>query len=106
MKKKIINGILMVALVAATSTSFVSCKDNDEDVRTDLIYKLDQEKAQLQKDYIQADKDLMTAIKTDINDPNSELAKAFTAWVEAKKYATEDWVKDWCDNKNDYLKSA
>lgn len=106
MKKKIINGILMVALVAATSTSFVSCKDNDEDVRTDLIYKLDQEKAQLQKDYIQADKDLMTAIKTDINDPNSELAKAFNAWVEAKKYATEDWVKDWCDNKNDYLKSA
>lgn len=106
MKKKIINGILMVALVAATSTSFVSCKDNSEDVRTDLIYKLDQEKAQLQKDYIQADKDLMTAIKTDINDPNSELAKAFTAWVEAKDYATKDWVKDWCDNKNDYLKSA
>ncbi len=27
MKKKIINGIMMVALVAATSTSFVSCKD-------------------------------------------------------------------------------
>jgi hypothetical protein len=35
MKKKFINGILMVALVAATSTSFVSCKDNDTDV--DLI---------------------------------------------------------------------
>lgn len=37
MKKKIINGILMVALVAATSASFVSCKDNSEDVRTDLL---------------------------------------------------------------------
>ena len=36
MKKKIINGILMVALLAATSTSFVSCKDNDEDVKTEL----------------------------------------------------------------------
>lgn len=36
MKKKIINGILMVALVGATSTSFVSCKDNDEDVKTEL----------------------------------------------------------------------
>jgi hypothetical protein len=106
MKKKIINGILMVALVAATSTSFVSCKDNDEDVKTDLIYKLDQEKANLQRDFIQADNDLMTAIKTDIKDPNSELAKAFNAWVEAKKYATEDWVKDWCDKENDYLKSA
>ena len=106
MKKKIINGILMVALVAATSTSFVSCKDNDEDVKTDLIYKLDQEKAQLQKDFIQADNDLMAAIKADIKDPNSDLAKAFNAWVEAKDYATKDWVKDWCDNKNDYLKSA
>ena len=106
MKKKIINGILMVALLAATTTSFVSCKDNDEDVKTDLIYKLDQEKAQLQKDFIQADNDLMAAIKADIKDPNSDLAKAFNAWVEAKDYATKDWVKDWCDNKNDYLKSA
>ena len=33
MKKKIINGIMMVALVAATSTSFVSCKDTNDDVR-------------------------------------------------------------------------
>ena len=40
MKKKIINGILMVALLAATSTSFVSCKDNDEDVRTDLTAQI------------------------------------------------------------------
>ena len=29
MKKKIINGILLVALVFATSSAFVSCKDND-----------------------------------------------------------------------------
>ena len=110
MKKKIINGILMVALVAATSTSFVSCKDNDEDVKTDLIYKIDQEKAQLQKDYIAADQALETAIKKDIkdavNDPNSDLQKALETWIAAKKYATEDWVKDWCDKENDYLKSA
>ena len=36
MKKKIINGIMMVALVAATSTSFVSCKDTNEDVKVEL----------------------------------------------------------------------
>ena len=36
MKKKIINGILMVALVAATSTSFVSCKDTNEDVQAEM----------------------------------------------------------------------
>ena len=35
MKKKIINGIMMVALVAATSTSFVSCKDTNEDARVE-----------------------------------------------------------------------
>ena len=40
MKKKIINGFLMVALLAATMTSFVSCKDNDEDVKYDLLNEL------------------------------------------------------------------
>ena len=40
MKKKIINGILMSALLLAGTTSFVSCKDNVDDVehgiRTDI----------------------------------------------------------------------
>jgi len=40
MKKKIINGIMMVALVAATSTSFVSCKDTNEDVRIEQDAKI------------------------------------------------------------------
>ena len=40
MKKKIINGIMMVALVAATSTSFVSCKDTNEDVRIEQDSKI------------------------------------------------------------------
>ena len=46
MKKKFINGILMVALVAATSTSFVSCKDNDTDV--DLIGQIGNVRSDLQ----------------------------------------------------------
>ena len=41
MKKKIINGIMMVALVAATSTSFVSCKDTNEDVRIEQEAKIE-----------------------------------------------------------------
>ena len=41
MKKKIINGIMMVALVAATSTSFVSCKDTNEDVRIEQDAKIE-----------------------------------------------------------------
>ena len=40
MKKKIINGIMMVALVVATSTSFVSCKDTNEDVRIEQDAKI------------------------------------------------------------------
>jgi hypothetical protein len=45
MKKKIINGILLVALIFATSSVFVSCKDNDSDVQTELLGKI----ASLQK---------------------------------------------------------
>ena len=33
MKKKIINGILMAAMLFAGTTSFVSCKDNVDDGR-------------------------------------------------------------------------
>ena len=40
MKKKIINGILLVALIFATSSAFVSCKDNDSDVKTELYAKI------------------------------------------------------------------
>ena len=36
MKKKIINGILLVAFLFAASSAFVSCKDNDADVETRL----------------------------------------------------------------------
>ncbi len=52
MKKKIINGILLVALVFATSSAFVSCKDNDADVKTELygeIAKLQQKIDDLSK---------------------------------------------------------
>ena len=40
MKKKIINGILLVALIIAASSAFVSCKDNDSDVQTELLGKI------------------------------------------------------------------
>ena len=72
MKKKIINGILMVALLAATSTSFVSCKDNDEDVKTDLT-------AQLQK----LDGDLNNVIQAQLaNKANQSDLDAFKAAVQ------------------------
>ena len=58
MKKKIINGILMVALVGATSTSFVSCKDTSEDVKTDLMAQVNAVKANLEPRVEQAQKDI------------------------------------------------
>ena len=58
MKKKIINGILMVALVGATSTSFVSCKDTSEDVKTDLMAQVNAVKANLEPRVQQAENDI------------------------------------------------
>lgn len=85
MKKKIINGILMVALLAATSTSFVSCKDNDEDVKTDLT-------AQLQKlngDYQAADALLNSAIQAQLaNKADKSALEAFQQAV-ADGYVTK-----------------
>ncbi len=48
MKKKIINGILMAAMLFAGTTSFVSCKDNVDDVATDIYKDLDKVKNDLQ----------------------------------------------------------
>ena len=39
MKKKIVNGILLVAILFATVSAFVSCKDTDSDVRAELDAK-------------------------------------------------------------------
>ena len=72
MKKKIINGILMVALVGATSTSFVSCKDTSEDVKTDLMAQINAAKANLEPRVEKAEQDItklqgdVTGLKSDI----------------------------------------
>ena len=90
MKKKIINGILMVALLVATTTSFVSCKDYDEDVKTDLT-------AQLQKlngDYLAADAALNRAILAQLaNKADSASFWNFKKNVE-DNYATKQELKD------------
>ena len=79
MKKKIINGILMVALVCATSTSFVSCKDTSEDVKTDLMAQVNAVKANLEPRVEQAEKDIdalegrMTTAEGDIKTLKSDV---------------------------------
>ena len=106
MKKKIINGFLMVALLAATVTSFVSCKDNDEDVKTDLIAQLQKQGTDLTNAYIAADNALNTALTTAYQNADTQLKTDLQNWVEGKKYATEEWVKNYAENEQDFLKSA
>ena len=49
MKKKIINGLLMAALVAGTTGVFVSCKDYYEDLKTELGSDIDALQAEVEK---------------------------------------------------------
>ena len=68
MKKKIINGLLMAALVAGTTSSFVSCKDYNEDVKSELGGTI----ADLQKKLDDQDAAL-NALKVQFNQKISEL---------------------------------
>jgi len=77
MKKKIINGFLMVALLAATMTSFVSCKDNDEDVKYDLLNELRGDITPVQ-----------TAITNAQNDATKAIADAAAAATAASNAQT------------------
>ena len=57
MKKKIINGILLVAMLFAATTSFVSCKDNVDDELIPLYAELAKVKSDIQTkiDAVEAD---------------------------------------------------
>ena len=48
MKKKFINGILMVAMLFAATSSFVSCKDNVDDDISPIYAQLSKKSAELQ----------------------------------------------------------
>ena len=112
MKKKIINGFLMVALLAATVTSFVSCKDNDEDVKTDLIAQMGADYTNLQNKYIAADQALQTLLEGEFANADATLKNDLQNWVALKDYATHPDVHDsivnvkqWVNDQG-YLKSV
>ena len=70
MKKKIINGILMVALLFAATTSFVSCKDNVDDEITAVYANLAKQKTTLE--------DQLNALQNQLNglgDNSAEITK-------------------------------
>lgn len=72
MKKKIINGILLVAMLFATSSAFVSCKDNDADVSTELKGQYSTLKAAL--DALQSKVDGIKSCNCDMTSINNAIA--------------------------------
>lgn len=88
MKKKIVNALLMVALVAPSVGSLVSCKDYNEDLKTEV----DGEIASLRKT-LQDQINSLTDLVKSINSCKCDLSLYLT-----KKEAEENYV-----NKADFL---
>ena len=91
MKKKIINGIMMVALVAATSTSFVSCKDTNEDVRIEQaaeIAALQGRLTDLENKYGDLD-GRVTALRTELRDTEDRVDL-----IEKRCDELEEWLQE------------
>ena len=98
MKKKIINGIMMVALVAATSTSFVSCKDTNEDVRIEQaaeIAALQGRLTDLENKYGDLD-NRVTALRDDVIALQNGLSytQAEVNVLEQRCDQLESWLED------------
>ena len=62
MKKKFINGFLMVAMLFATTSSFVSCKDNVDDDLSDVYANLGKKSSELQDEINSVQNDLQKQI--------------------------------------------
>lgn len=62
MKKKFINGFLMVAMIFATTSSFVSCKDNVDDDLSDVYANLGKKSSELQDNINKLRNDLQNQI--------------------------------------------
>ena len=94
MKKKFINGFLMVAMVFATTSSFVSCKDNIDDDLSDVYANLGKKSSDLQGkiDDLQRQIDEIepvieeynTYIDTTINNYYEEIVQRFDTTIVQK----------------------
>ena len=97
MKKKIINGILMSALLLAGTTSFVSCKDNVDDVETGIRFDMstmDKEIDALENRIaiLEAQDMDVAKLKQDLQALKDEVAKLKTD--KADKTYVDEQVKD------------
>ena len=109
MKKKIINGILMVAMLFAATTSFVSCKDNVDDEILPVYAQLTQTKNELStrisnlEGQISALQSELGTVKSDVNTIKGQIAtlqddvndlKGKLATVESQIATLQGDVKD------------
>ena len=84
MKKKIINGFLMAALMLTATTSFVSCKDNVDDEMVGVYNNLAKQKDDLQKQ--------ISALETKVNN-NAEAIKNNAEAIKKNTEAINDLQK-------------
>ena len=82
MKKKIINGILMVALIFAATTSFVSCKDNVDDELIPVYAELANVKSTLE-DRVASVESQISGLKSQV-DANSQAIKDLQSKLETE----------------------
>ena len=78
MKRKIVNGILLMALVVSSVSSFVSCKDYDEDIYVDLRSRVDKQAT------------LQEALQQQINELKTLIASIEKCECAQKNYLTEE----------------
>ena len=82
MKKKFINGFLMVAMLFATTSSFVSCKDNVDDDLSDVYANLGKKSSELQ--------DKITSVQNDLQKQIDEIEPLIIEYGDTTiKYVTE-----------------
>lgn len=102
MKRKIVNGLLMMAFTMSSVSGFVACKDYDEDVLVDLKTRIDKESSlreALQKQVTELEalvKSLETCkcdLKGYLTAEQANLDQYLTKVDAATKYMTEDQVK-------------
>ena len=85
MKKKFINGILMVAMLFAATTSFVSCKDNVDDQLVDVYATIEQVRDNLQNQ-LNALEGRITSLEGRMTAAEGEITKL---WAETQRLQGE-----------------
>lgn len=111
MKRKIVNGLLLMAFTVSSVSSFVACKDYDEDVYVDVKTRIDKEATlrealQTQVDNLEALVKSMETCKCELKGyltaEQANLDQYLTKAEAATKYMTEEQVKAYVKSQPEY----